>query len=152
MRYPWVCLTICGIWLATIILISMGIVEVFRMYALASVTVLLLFILGLPGLKAKMFRLFYIIYILGKYGSIFILSKYGFKKIDKPKFLRRFFEEASGAFIKFGQLLAMRVDVVSREYSIELLSLLDNVKPFSYKEVERIFVEELGSTPDKIFW
>lgn len=98
-----------------------------------------------------MFRFFYLVYIFTKYGSIFILAKYGFKKINKPKFFRQFFEEASGTFIKFGQMLAMRVDVVSKEYSIELLGLLDNIKPFSYRQVEGIFLNELGSTPDKIF-
>lgn len=98
-----------------------------------------------------MFRLFYLLHIFSKYSFVFLLSKYGFKKIDKPKFIRRFFEEASGTFVKFGQLLALRVDVVSREYSVELLGLLDNVRHFPYKEVERIFVEELGSTPQKIF-
>lgn len=98
-----------------------------------------------------MLRLIYIFYLLGKYGFILLLSKYGFRKINKPKFTRNFFEEASGTFIKFGQLLAMRVDIVSKEYTIELLGLLDNVRPFSYKEVERFFLNELGSSPNKIF-
>lgn len=56
-----------------------------------------------------------------------------------------------GAFIKFGQLLAMRVDVLPKEYSLEMLDLFDNVKPFSYKEVEAVFLEEMGTTLDKIF-
>lgn len=98
-----------------------------------------------------MFRFFYIFYLLSKYGLILVLSKYGFKKIEKPKFIRKFFEEASGTFIKFGQLLALRVDIISKEYSIELLGLFDSVKPFPYKEGERIFLNELGATPDKIF-
>lgn len=98
-----------------------------------------------------MFRLFYIFYLLSKYSLILLLSKYGFKKINKPKLIRKFFEEASGTFIKFGQMLALRVDIVSTEYSIELLGLFDSVKPFSYKEVERTFLDELGAVPDKIF-
>lgn len=98
-----------------------------------------------------MFRFFYIFYLLSKYGLILVLSKYGFKKIEKPKLMRKFFEEASGAFIKFGQLLALRVDIISNEYSIELLGLFDSVKPFPYKEVERTFLNELGATPDRIF-
>lgn len=98
-----------------------------------------------------MFRFFYIFYLLSKYGLILILSKYGFKKIEKPKLIREFFEQASGAFIKFGQLLALRVDIVSKEYSIELLGLFDSVKHFPYKEVEGTFLNELGATPDKIF-
>ena len=98
-----------------------------------------------------MFRLFYIFYLLSKYGLILMLSKWGFKRVRKPKLMRNFFEEAGGTFIKFGQMLALRVDIVSREYSIELLGLFDNIKPFPYKEVERTFLEELGAAPDKIF-
>ncbi|OGE19171.1 hypothetical protein A3J19_01280 [Candidatus Daviesbacteria bacterium RIFCSPLOWO2_02_FULL_41_8] len=98
-----------------------------------------------------MFRLFYIFYLLSKYSLILLLSKYGLRKTRKPKLIRQFFEEASGTFIKFGQMLALRVDIVSREYSLELLGLFDNVKPFSYKEVEETFLDELGATPDKIF-
>lgn len=65
--------------------------------------------------------------------------------------MRGFFEEAGGAFIKFGQLLALRVDVLPKEYSLEMIDLFDHVPPFSYQEVERVFLYELGVTPDKIF-
>lgn len=98
-----------------------------------------------------MFRLIYIFYLLLKYGFFLILGKYKLKKIQKPKLIRKFFEEAGGTFIKFGQLLALRVDMVSNEYTTEFLGLLDNYKQFSYREVERIFFEELGSYPDRIF-
>lgn len=60
-------------------------------------------------------------------------------------------EDAGGAFIKFGQLLALRVDILPKEYFLELINLYDNVKPFSYPEVEQIINYELGTTPDKIF-
>lgn len=39
-------MTICGVWVATIILVSVGIVEINRMYIYAASTVLLLFVLG----------------------------------------------------------------------------------------------------------
>ena len=67
-------------------------------------------------------------------------------------FLKAFFEEAGGSFIKFGQLLALRVDVLPKEYSLEMLDLLDNVKPFPYTDVTEIFLQELGATPEKIFY
>ncbi|QQG43903.1 MAG: AarF/ABC1/UbiB kinase family protein [Candidatus Roizmanbacteria bacterium] len=98
-----------------------------------------------------MLRFFYILYLLIKYFFFLSLGKYKLKKINKPKLLRSFFEEASGSFIKFGQLLSMRVEMISNDYSFELLNLLDNLKPFSYKLVEKIFIEELGATPNKIF-
>lgn len=65
--------------------------------------------------------------------------------------MKNFLEDAAGAFIKFGQLLTLRVDALPKEYFLELLDLYDNVKPFPYHEVERIVVYELGATPDKIF-
>lgn len=99
-----------------------------------------------------MFRFLYIITLLIKYFSIYLLLKFGFYKKPKQKVLRNFFEETGGSFVKFGQLLSLRVDVLPKEYAIELLNLFDNVKPFSYKDVEEIFLQELGATPDKIFY
>ncbi len=75
----------------------------------------------------------------------------GFYRKSKPKILKRFFEEAGGSFIKFGQLLALRVDVLPKEYALEMIGLFDNVRPFPYEDVERIFLQELGATPQKIF-
>jgi predicted unusual protein kinase regulating ubiquinone biosynthesis (AarF/ABC1/UbiB family) len=98
-----------------------------------------------------MLRFFGIIFLLLKYFIIFLLLKFNLYKKPKQKIVKNFFEEMGGAFIKFGQLLAMRVDVLPREYSLEMLDLFDNVKPFPYKEVETIFLEEMGTTPDKIF-
>lgn len=98
-----------------------------------------------------MFRFFYIVFLLTKYLIIYLLLKLGFYKKPKQKILRNFFEQAGGAFIKFGQLLALRVDVLPKEYALEMIGLFDNVKPFPYDQVERIFLQELGATPQKIF-
>ncbi len=65
--------------------------------------------------------------------------------------MKSFFEETGGSFIKFGQLLALRLDILPREYSLEIMDLLDNVKPFSYEKVKEIFQIELGAYPDEIF-
>lgn len=91
-------------------------------------------------------RIFYIISLITKYYLLFF-----FTRKRRPKLLRKFFEEAGGAFIKFGQILALRVDVLPKEYCLELIDLFDHVRPFSYREVEEIFIHELGATPDKIF-
>lgn len=98
-----------------------------------------------------MLRFFYILFLSGKYLSLFLLIK--LKIIDEPrhKLLRNFFEDAGGSFVKFGQLLSLRVDVISKEFALEMLNLLDNVRPFPYHFVEEIFIQELGAKPDKIF-
>lgn len=98
-----------------------------------------------------MLRFLLIIVLLTKYFFIYFLLKFGLYKKPKQKILRNFFEEAGGSFIKFGQLLALRVDVLPKEYALEMIGLFDNVKPFPYEEVERTFLQELGATPQKIF-
>lgn len=98
-----------------------------------------------------MLRFLYIITLLSKYFFTYVLLKLGLYKKTKQKILRNFFEEAGGSFVKFGQLLAVRVDVLPKEYALEMIGLFDNVKPFPYEQVERIFLQELGATPQKIF-
>jgi ubiquinone biosynthesis protein len=53
--------------------------------------------------------------------------------------------EALGpTFIKLGQLLSTRVDLLPAPYTDALARLQDNVEPFSFAEVEAIVTEELG--------
>lgn len=98
-----------------------------------------------------MLRFLYIFFLLSKYFFIYLLLKFGLYKKPKQKILKHFFEEAGGSFIKFGQILALRVDVLPKEYALEMIGLFDNVEPFPYDQVERIFLQELGATPQKIF-
>jgi len=54
-------------------------------------------------------------------------------------------------YVKFGQVLSTRPDIVPPEYIAELESLQDDVEPFSFAEVERIVEEELGARISKVF-
>ncbi len=54
-------------------------------------------------------------------------------------------------YVKFGQLLSTRPDIVPPEYIRALESLQDHLDPFSFGEVERIVEEELGAKISKIF-
>jgi predicted unusual protein kinase regulating ubiquinone biosynthesis (AarF/ABC1/UbiB family) len=72
-------------------------------------------------------------------------------RISGPERLRLFFEELGGTFIKFGQMLALQPDILSLEYCNALFDLLDRCAPFSYAQLERIFIEETGKTPSQIF-
>lgn len=54
-------------------------------------------------------------------------------------------------YIKFGQLLSTRPDIVPAEYITALESLQDDLEPFSFADVERIIEEELGVRISKAF-
>jgi len=60
--------------------------------------------------------------------------------------------EAMGpTFVKLGQLLSTRSDLISPAYAQALSRLQDDVEPFGYDEVERIVEEELGARISKAF-
>lgn len=60
--------------------------------------------------------------------------------------------EAMGpTYVKLGQVLAGRPDILPEPYVRALARLQDRVKPFSYEEVEQIVVEELGVRISKAF-
>jgi len=54
-------------------------------------------------------------------------------------------------FVKFGQIISTRPDIVPNEYIAELESLQDNVEPFSFAEVEKIIESELKVRISKAF-
>jgi ubiquinone biosynthesis protein len=68
------------------------------------------------------------------------------KTVDGPSLLRETFERLSGSFLKFGQILALQIDTLPREYCDALLSLLDRVPPISQEEVDSVFIDELGES------
>ena len=79
-----------------------------------------------------------------------IRFKYG-EKVVSPKALREVLEKLGPTFIKFGQVLSLRADLVGGEISTELAKLQSEVRPFSYHEARRIIEEELGDPPEKLF-
>lgn len=60
--------------------------------------------------------------------------------------------EAMGpTYVKIGQLLSSRSDLLPEPYLKGLTRLQDKVKPFSYEEVEQIVLDELGVRISKAF-
>lgn len=68
-----------------------------------------------------------------------------------PERLRMIFEELGPTFIKFGQILSIRRDVLPEEYVSEFEKLQDSVPPFSYAEVARLIAEEFGRDVKDVF-
>jgi len=60
-------------------------------------------------------------------------------------------ERLGPTFIKLGQLLSSRADLLPPRYLKALSRLQDRVKPFSYEEVERTIESELGTRINKVF-
>lgn len=72
-------------------------------------------------------------------------------KLDNPERLRLVFEDLGGVFMKFGQILAMRFDILPLRYAMALLNLLDNARPVANAEMFQIFREEAGKDIKEVF-
>ena len=70
---------------------------------------------------------------------------------DRGRRLREMFDELGPTFVKFGQLLSTRPDVVPPDIIGELRKLQDDVSPVPMGEVERVIEEELGLTVEQAF-
>ncbi len=65
--------------------------------------------------------------------------------------LREVFEELGPTFVKFGQLLSTRPDIVPPDIIAELRALQDDVRPFPFEHAEQVIEEELGNSIDRLF-
>src|ERR1035437_3762017 len=68
-----------------------------------------------------------------------------------PEHLADDLEAMGPTYVKLGQVLAGRPDLLPDAYLKGLARLQDNVKPFSYEEVEQIVMAELGGRISKAF-
>ncbi len=68
-----------------------------------------------------------------------------------PVRLRLAMEELGPTFVKFGQILSSRRDLITDDYFIELTKLQSSVPPFPGKEAREIIEEELGQPVRAMF-
>src|SRR5687768_63555 len=68
-----------------------------------------------------------------------------------PEELADDLERMGPTFVKLGQLLSSRPDLLPPRYLKALSRLQDKVKPFPYEDVERAIVDELGVRISKAF-
>lgn len=110
-----------------------------------------------------------IIEVLRKYGFGYIVDQIGLSNyrdirawlgrkskeekvhVSEPARIRMVFEELGTTYIKLGQLLSMRQDLIPKEYATELSKLQDEVPPFEYNDVKRIIEEEFGASIEDLF-
>lgn len=71
--------------------------------------------------------------------------------VGGPAGFRQLLQRLGPTFIKIGQFLALRPDLVSQEYCDELMKLLDRVPPFPWGEAKEVLRSELDRDPAEIF-
>ncbi|HUK94954.1 MAG TPA: AarF/ABC1/UbiB kinase family protein [Gaiellaceae bacterium] len=70
---------------------------------------------------------------------------------ERGQHLREMLDELGPTFVKFGQLLSTRPDVVPPDILVELQGLQDDVRPFPFEEVEQTIREELELSIEQLF-
>ena len=70
---------------------------------------------------------------------------------DRGRRLREMLDELGPTFVKFGQLLSTRPDVMPPDIVAELRRLQDDVTPIAFSEVRRVVEEEIGLTIEQAF-
>lgn len=68
-----------------------------------------------------------------------------------PERFRLALEELGPTFVKLGQVLSTRPDLIPLAFIEELTKLQDEVPPFPYSEVREIFKAETGKFPEELF-
>src|SRR4051812_23481982 len=60
-------------------------------------------------------------------------------------------ERLGGTWVKLGQALSLRFDLLPADFCYEFFKLLNTVPPFPYAQVREIIKRELGDYPDVVF-
>ena len=90
---------------------------------------------------------YYLLKIFG-YRRGEIISK---KRTKIGKVLCGFLELSGPVFIKFGQILSTRSDLLGKEIAHELSRLQEHVHPFSYKKAKGMVETELDASLEEVF-
>ena len=70
---------------------------------------------------------------------------------ERGRRLRELLDELGPTFVKFGQLLSTRPDVVPPDIVVELRGLQDDVKAFPFEQARAVIEEDLGLTLEQAF-
>lgn len=80
-----------------------------------------------------------------------VLKRNGIIRGVTPDKLKSILEDLGPTYVKLGQLMSMRTDILPKEYCTVLAELRTDVKPMSYEEMIRVIEAEYSSGPDEIF-
>jgi len=73
------------------------------------------------------------------------------QKRARARHIKEALLDLGATFIKLGQFLSVRKDIISEELAEELVSLQDRVPPFDYEILRGIIQRELGELPEVLF-
>jgi ubiquinone biosynthesis protein len=73
------------------------------------------------------------------------------ERLTRPQRLRIAFEELGPTYIKLGQVLSTRPDLIPVEFIHELAKLQDKVPPVSFSQIRRVIETEFKAPPEEIF-
>lgn len=73
------------------------------------------------------------------------------KTLSTAQRIRLAFEELGPTFVKLGQLLSTRPDILDTDYITEFKKLQDDVASFPFAQVEEVMKDELGLTISEMF-
>jgi ubiquinone biosynthesis protein len=116
----------------------------------------------------KRHRLREIVSTMARHGFGFLVGQLGLEQVvpfqrgwlgharraepyTRPEHIRLMVEELGATFIKFGQVLSTRPDLLPPDYVAELRKLQDAVPPVPFEAITSAITRELGSAPDAIF-
>lgn len=95
--------------------------------------------------------------VASKHGFGYALGKGRLKKdpedlqSTRARRVREMLEELGPSFVKFGQLLSTRPDIVPADICAELRQLQDAARPIGFEEVRGVLETELGLTVEQVF-
>lgn len=73
------------------------------------------------------------------------------ERLNRPQRLRMAFEELGPTYIKLGQILSTRPDLIPMDYIEELSKLQDKVPAFPFQDVCKVVKSEFGVSPEELF-
>lgn len=92
-----------------------------------------------------------IVKVFAFYGFGYIVNSKIKKKNTSPENLRKAFEELGSTFIKIGQILSTRPDILPEAYANELAKLQDNAPAEDFKSISNIFFKEFKAPINDAF-
>ena len=108
-------------------------------------------------------RIRQVINVATKYGFLRIIKKIGLINLvtmkptkfevegDEPVRVRKMLEELGPTYVKIGQVLSMRPDLIPPEYVKEFSQLYDKASPLEFEKIRNRVEAELGKKIEEVF-